>query len=195
MRKILASILTLIFLMVLLSFPSEAYATSKYKEKEAFKKKLPSIYQQVKMDSYLPTTQVKYTFLDINKDGVMEMLVYDSLNPYSKGYIYTYNKGRVKLALTKFSYQPSRNIDILYYQKGNVLKCSYISEHESYTYIYKYKNGKFVKAAEIMSDEISNKTYKIAGKKVSKKAYDKNLRKMVKGSKAKKAKGLKWYTY
>ena len=170
------------------------------KEVNAFKKQLPSIYSQIKKDSYLPYTTVKYTFIDLNNDGMKEMIAYDSYNPYSKGYIYQYKKGKVSRVNTKCNFQPSRKIsslDIYSYKAKKVFKTGVVSEQSSATYYYQYKKGRYVLVAESGTDYVDETItyYKVSGKKVSKAKYNNFVKKLVKSTKARKVSTGKWYQY
>ena len=168
-------------------------------EIDAFKKYLPKVYAQVKKDSYLPFSKVKYAFFDINNDGKNEMIAYDSSNPYSKGYIYQYKNKKVSRIKCISNFQPSRNIDTLdiyIYKKKKVIKTGALSAQTNNNYYYKYKRGKYVLVAESgENSESETAYYKVNGKKVNKSKYKKYVKKLVKGAKKKKASKLLWYEY
>ena len=198
--KLIAIILALFAIIGVLPISNVNAASN---EITAFTKYLPKVSAQLKKDSYLPYSSVKYAFFDINNDGKKEMLAYDSMNPYSKGYIYQYKNKKVTRIKCVSNFQPNRNIsgiEIKIYKKKKMFKTGAVSESTSGQYYYKYKRGKYVLVAEsgTKSDfETGNdiKYYKVNGKKVSKSKFKKYVKILVKGAKAKKASTLNWYEY
>ena len=190
--------LALVALILVSAFPA-AKVNAASNEINAFKNYLPKVYAQVKSDSYLPTSKVKYAFYDINNDGKKEMIAYDSTNPYSKGYIYQYKNKKVSRIKCISNFQPSRNIDTLdiyIYKKKKVIKTGALSAQTNNNYYYKYKRGKYVLVAESGENYENNTSYyKVNGKKVSKEKFKKYVKKLVKGAKKKKASTLNWYEY
>lgn len=188
-------------LIVFISIHPDVLAASVHKEKSAFIKKLPSIYKTIEKDSYLPDKELKYAFLDLNNDGVYELLAYDSKNPYSKGYLYRYKNKKVTRIKADMSYEPNiRKIDIVYYPKSKAFRCERVNTLDTYIRYYKYKNGKYtvVASRHDSSDAVTGNTkviYKIGKRKVAKAKYNSYVKKLTKKSKVKKGRNLKWFTY
>ncbi|MBD8967815.1 MAG: Ig-like domain-containing protein [Ruminococcus sp. SR1/5] len=113
-----------------------------------------------------------YRLIDINKDGIKELMLYR----YPKMVFFTYYKGKV----TPVLYDDwVRGV----YLKGSYLTIQHGTSSENTCYVYTLKNGKLRKSGEYFhttSSAYPVPIYKINGKKCSKntffKAYDRYMK-------------------
>lgn len=139
-------------------------SSAPYKVKGAFDNKIYTIYR-----SHFD----KYRLVDINKDGVKELLLYK----YPEVAVFTYYKGKV-VPLTYVGY--ARGI----YLKGKYFTLQRGTSSENTCYTYTLQNGKLTKVGEYFhttSSAYPIPIYKINGKDCSKatffKAYNKYMEK------------------
>lgn len=115
-----------------------------------------------------------YRVIDINKDGIKELMLYR----HPKIAFFTYYKGKVTPVLFD---DWARGV----YLKGNYLTLQHGTSSENTCYVYTLKNGKLKKTGEYFhttSSAYPKPIYKINGKKCSKntffRAYDRYMKNM-----------------
>lgn len=118
------------------------------------------------------TTKLNFSCIDINDDGISELIVKNEAASYSEGYykIYAYISGKVKCIWTGFSDKPIICSDNgLIYDRGSHM--DYTWEHY---YLFDSKTASFVASHEsfkIFDDDFNyvdtSQEYKISGKTVA----------------------------
>ena len=190
-KKLRCSLLLVLMMSILMSaIPVQAAAGKKTKAMKAYSAFLRK--KTVKVgDDAVPAAKIKFAIAYINNDNVPELIVrgkrgYFGKTPTDHGFqVYTFKKGKVKK--TKLFYAMSENdpmIDasiIKYYKKKN---CVILDENYA-GYVYANINGKRSWRRFYDSYYISSREGR-----VTKKEFEKALKKMV-GSK--KAKTVKYY--
>ena len=135
-------------------------SSAQYKIKGAFDNKTYTIYR---------THFDKYRLVDINKDGVKELLLYK----HPEVAVFTYYKGKV-VPLTYAGY--ARGV----YLKGKYFTLKHGTSSENTCYTYTLKNGKLAKIGEYFhttSSAYPVPIYKINGKDCSKATFFKTYNK------------------
>lgn len=213
MKKILTRLFSIVLVCTIITgvnipIQKNVQASAKQQNKKAmkaYKKKLSSKKIAWGSDVYLDNSESKFAKLDINGDGVKELIVQSNVAAHMDGYIriFTYKNGKVK-SLAHFT---AINI----YKNKKLIKDEYSNHGCSITKYYQFsKNGKLKKTAQENCDmwvrPSSNvgpihavKTsdgmayyygWKWNGKKVSYKTYRSRLKKLKKNAKKSK---LKYY--
>ena len=183
---------------------AQATKATKAKARTALKKKLKSLYSEYK--NYVSSnsngfTGMKYRFVDLNNDGVTELLVSQDGHWKPMNEIYGHDGSKVVLLSSASSGIGGGYFDhrITSYKKKGVFKVH--DWHNSYSGERYYKwNGRKAKLLASMSTNWvsaqGNSSYYVNSKKVSKSKYTDYAKKLVKGLKAidySKASG--WKTY
>lgn len=131
----------------------------------------------------------KFALADINRDGVKELFVEDSWK--GGDCLYIYKSGKVDL-VDDFNW----SWDVAYYPNKNYIVAERVGVYDDYTAHYRLsKKGKITMLAEksgVVNFENGNRkvkyTYKLKGKKVTKKKYNSYVKKLKKNAKRLKLK-------
>jgi len=173
--------------LLLLCFPVEAFAAS---NNDVAQK---AYFNWIKKNAEVFDQEVPVAFLDINNDGIKEMIVYPGYG-YDTYDVYTFYKGKVKRLVSVGQAYESIKIypstKTLYFSGGHM----------------GYYNNTFYKVTSSKATVVAKKTwqqdegpkynykYVVKGMKVSKAKYDKFVKSLKKGS-AKSHKSLTWNYY
>lgn len=153
-------------------------------------------YKWSSMSSENMTKNFRFCIVDVNKDGVKDLLLANDSACHASGYykLLTYHKGKVKCVLT------GDNIGV--YKKRGVVYTNFAGTGSYSAYYYKIKNGKAIEKAackgtdtkEYAKPKVKHKegkgayaiyyySYTLNGKEVSYKTYKKKMKKLLKKSK------------
>ena len=173
--------------------PQNAYAASKRKKAlKAYRKILNSTskvgyYAEREWNTWSPEEN-QFAIIDTNKDHVPEMLITTSGGYQSR--LLTYTKGKVKRVLEGFAGGEGTTGGFVFYPNKKLIYSKTI--HGSGEFVYYRFNGKKAKllceksctAVDMPWENIT--TYRIKGKKASKAAYKKYVKKVRRKAKKKK---------
>lgn len=200
-KKIVLAVALLMSFVLVGSVQSTSYAASnRSKNKKAlaaYEKLLSkSTYKWSDMSSENKTKNFSFCIVDVNKDGVKDLLLANDSACHASGYykLLTYHKGKVKCVLT------GDNIGV--YTKSGVVYTNFAGTGSYSAYYYKIKNGKAIEVAackgtdtkEYAKPKVKHKegkgvyaiyyySYTINGKEVSYKTYKKKMNKILKKAK------------
>ena len=169
-QLILVVTLTLCMLFTLFAPATNVNAASKRtKALTAYQKKLK------KLDS----SAYKFALVYLDKDSVPELLITPSTSVHvAAGEVYTYTGGKLK----QLKYAGSDFGRLVYSKKKSVVSNSaWINGYGAVATFYRFnKKGKGTKLKKFEEVALPKTLYKINGKKVSKKKYNSEYKKMVK---------------
>ncbi|MBQ9983760.1 MAG: hypothetical protein IJP29_04145 [Lachnospiraceae bacterium] len=200
-KKIVLAFVLVMTLVFVGSVQSTSYAASnRAKNKKAlaaYEKLLSkSTYKWSSMSSENVTKNFRFCVVDVNKDGVKDLLLTNDSACHASGYykLLTYHKGKVKCILT------GDNIGV--YKKRGVVYTTFAGTGSYSAYYYKIKNGKAIEKISFKATDtkemakpkikhIAGKgAYKmyyyscvVNGKEVSYKTYKKKMKKLLKTAK------------
>lgn len=153
------------------AYPLHAEAATKNADaKKAYSELLTK--SKISWGNNYSTTKLKFSCIDINADGISELIVKNEAASYSEGYykIYAYISGKAKCIWTGFSDKPAICSDKgLIYDRGSHM--DYTWEHY---YLFDSKTASFVASHEsykVFDDDFNyidtSQEYRISGKTVA----------------------------
>ena len=163
---------TLILLMLFTLFAPAANvnaASKRTKALTAYQKKLTS----------LDSRYNKFALIYLNKDSIPELLITPDFSVHAvAGEVYTYTGGKLK----QLKYAGSDYGRLIYSKKKSVVSNSaWINGYGAISTFYRFnKKGKGTKLKTFEEASLPKTLYKINGKKVSKKKFNSEYKKMVK---------------
>ena len=163
---------TLILLMLFTLFAPAANvnaASKRTKALKAYQKKLTS----------LDSRYNKFALIYLNKDSIPELLITPDFSVHAvAGEVYTYTGGKLK----QLKYAGSDYGRLIYSKKKSVVSNSaWINGYGAVSTFYRFnKKGKRTKLKTFEEAYLPKTLYKINGKKVSKKKFNSEYKKMVK---------------
>ena len=163
---------TLILLMLFTLFAPAANvnaASKRTKALKAYQKKLTS----------LDSRYNKFALIYLNKDSIPELLITPDFSVHAvAGEVYTYTGGKLK----QLKYAGSDFGRLIYSKKKSVVSNSaWINGYGAISTFYRFnKKGKGTKLKKFEEAYLPKTLYKINGKKVSKKKFNSEYKKMVK---------------
>ena len=163
---------TLILLMLFTLFAPAANvnaASKRTKALTAYQKKLTS----------LDSRYNKFALIYLNKDSIPELLIIpDDFSHAVAGKVYTYTGGKLK----QLKYAGSDYGRLIYSKKKSVVSNSaWINGYGAVSTFYRFnKKGKGTKLKTFEEASLPKTLYKINGKKVSKKKFNSEYKKMIK---------------
>lgn len=163
---------TLILLMLFTLFAPAANvnaASKRTKALTAYQKKLTS----------LDSRYNKFALIYLNKDSIPELLITPDFSVHAvAGEVYTYTGGKLK----QLKYAGSDYGRLIYSKKKSVVSNSaWINGYGAVSTFYRFnKKGKGTKLKTFEEASLPKTLYKINGKKVSKKKFNSEYKKMIK---------------
>lgn len=163
---------TLILLMLFTLFAPAANvnaASKRTKALTAYQKKLTS----------LDSRYNKFALIYLNKDSIPELLITPDFSVHAvAGEVYTYTGGKLK----QLKYAGSDYGRLIYSKKKSVVSNSaWINGYGAISTFYRFnKKGKGTKLKTFEEASLPKTLYKINGKKVSKKKFNSEYKKMIK---------------
>lgn len=169
-QRILVATLTLCMLFTLFAPAANVNAASKRtKALTAYQKKL----------TRLDSRYNKFALIYLNKDSIPELLITSDFSVHAvAGEVYTYTGGKLK----QLKYAGSDYGRLIYSKKKSVVSNSaWINGYGAISTFYRFnKKGKGTKLKRFEEAYLPKTLYKINGKKVSKKKFNSEYKKMVK---------------
>lgn len=193
--RALAIALCVAIAFVCLPADASAAASKNAKAHAAFEKYVWTKLVSNQFDSAYPYEHVPVAFFDIDKDGIDEMLTYMESPAYPAYTIYSYRKGKVKVAGGE-----AQVTELNIYPKTHVVSMSSKGSDNWYgESTYKVSAGKSVYLAARNwrfndNGAIVERTYYIKNKKVSKAKYSKYAKSLKKGKKTTRS-SLVWHYF
>lgn len=169
-QQFFAGTLILLLLFTLFAPAANVNAASKRtKALTAYQKKLTS----------LDSRYNKFALIYLNKDSIPELLITPDFSVHAvAGEVYTYTGGKLK----QLKYAGSDYGRLIYSKKKSVVSNSaWINGYGAVSTFYRFnKKGKGTKLKTFEEASLPKTLYKINGKKVSKKKFNSEYKKMVK---------------
>lgn len=169
-QRILVATLALCMLFTLFAPATNVNAASKRtKALAAYQKKL----------NHLDPRQNKFALIYLDKDSIPELLITPDFGVHAvAGEVYTYTDGKLK----QLKYTGSDYGRLIYSKKKSVVSNSaWINGYGAISTFYRFnKKGKGTKLKRFEEAYLPKTLYKINGKKVSKKKFNSEYKKMVK---------------
>lgn len=197
MKKIIKTLSVVLAMVLLCSSPVPVHAASA-KNTAAHKALKKQIKSDKKQYCKLRNEKLTYAFADIDGDKVDELITMPGFG-YLTYAVYDYKNGTVKRVSTI-----GHGSYVYYYPKKKLLYSECAHMGYMWTTYYKYSNGKYKVVAQVMKDytdrsyeaaKPKSSKYYVNGKKVTKAKYNKFVKSLKKGDKAKKTSSLKWKKY